>query len=288
MNAQDKANKKFSHLGYALDACTSNTMDVTKEPARHEANYSSSEDKPLEAYCYTIETDAMSGKPPIYGQTCLSFPSLTIEQMNQIEDYALRLVREGQKSEQISAMDHKDFIAQAHKNKWFGVGENEVKSMVETSEEQEIPENRALIAAAKTLEFMSYEYCGGELWKPPIGKAPDYIQDKPEQPEEWDGGKCPDVGTECELSNHGGDWQRCVIRYNGPGLIVVDHDIYTDQHYHRGNITFRPIKSEAQQAEESRRCYIDMFEAKAEQDDRSFLSVDVEYFIDWHLSQGKE
>lgn len=31
------------------------------------------------------------------------------------------------------------------------------------------------VAAVKTLEMSGYTYHGGELWKPPLGKAPDYI-----------------------------------------------------------------------------------------------------------------
>jgi len=34
------------------------------------------------------------------------------------------------------------------------------------------------LASFRTLEKLGYKYNGGEYWKPPLGKAPDYI-DKP-------------------------------------------------------------------------------------------------------------
>lgn len=35
-------------------------------------------------------------------------------------------------------------------------------------------ENEAAQSAVKTLEQLGYTYHGGELWKPPLGKAPDF------------------------------------------------------------------------------------------------------------------
>ena len=49
----------------------------------------------VETYKYSIIEDS-EGKPPIYGQTYLNFPSLTIEQQNALERYALILVDDSQ------------------------------------------------------------------------------------------------------------------------------------------------------------------------------------------------
>ena len=48
-----------------------------------------------------------------------------------------------------------------------------------------------LRAAVKTLEQMGFSHCGGELWKPPLGPKPGFL--------DWTGEGLPPVGTVCEI-----------------------------------------------------------------------------------------
>lgn len=76
---------------YAV-ACECQDVDLTAVLEAEASEQESVEAEPAkETYRYIIENDA-AGKPPIYGQTYLNFPSLTTEQQNQVEDYALSLV----------------------------------------------------------------------------------------------------------------------------------------------------------------------------------------------------
>ena len=72
---------------------------------------------------------------------------------------------------------------------------------------------RNITSAIDTLERLGYEWKGGELWKPPIGKTPDLI--------EYDGWK---VGDECWISNEAGygitDYNRELLGFDTMSTIV--------------------------------------------------------------------
>lgn len=99
-------------------------------------------------------------------------------------------------------------------------------------------------AAVKTLEGMSYTWNGGELWKPPVGEAPDYIKDS----SEW----VPEAGDYCEacwleLPDGGSPSFKCGVykgRFNDELWFGADGD--GDIVRHKRDITFRPIETPEQ------------------------------------------
>ncbi len=60
-------------------------------------------------------------------------------------------------------------------------------------------------AALRTLERMGYTWCGGEEFKPPLGKFPEHIKSKPAPPPPHLDiafiGKCPCPGADLSGDN---------------------------------------------------------------------------------------
>lgn len=73
--------------------------------------------------------------------------------------------------------------------KWLDVYDEEVTQHMDQPEQWHLIAQRERVtsinddrlaqgvAAVKTLEMSGYTYHGGKLWKPPLGKAPDYVND---------------------------------------------------------------------------------------------------------------
>lgn len=55
----------------------------------------------------------------------------------------------------------------------------------------------------------------------------------------------PDIGEECLVSNCGSDFEECTPKYLSSTYAIVEHS-YGEQHYHRNNVKFRPLKTEAE------------------------------------------
>ena len=106
-------------------------------------------------------------------------------------------------------------------------------------------------AAVLTLEKLNYTYHGGQLWKPPIGQKPDWVdEDKAVQARELDGSGAvewadglPPVGTVCEYENYTmGEWRKGeVIAHYKNVIVIADCDSGFEGVYKH---QVRPIKSE--------------------------------------------
>lgn len=72
-----------------------------------------------------------------------------------------------------------------------------------------------------------------------------------DKPQEWVNG-CPPVNIECEIKNGNNDWEWCHVKYIGSELCVVDHEGYSDQHYHLQVVKFRPLKAEPTEADKKK------------------------------------
>lgn len=72
----------------------------------------------------------------------------------------------------------------------------------------------------------------------------DHLVSQHEKQKEWNGLGIPPEGIECEVSNCGGNYEWCRIKYTGESLCVVDHLHTTEQHYHLRSVNFRKIQSE--------------------------------------------
>lgn len=56
-------------------------------------------------------------------------------------------------------------------------------------------------SAIATLKRLGYTWCGGELWKPPIGKKPEWLNDKPVFTQAMaDADELPPIGSECLMN----------------------------------------------------------------------------------------
>ena len=65
----------------------------------------------------------------------------------------------------------------------------------------------------------------------------------------WNGEGLPQVGCECECSWCGDEWQLCEILFTSSQIVVVklkESDI--EDAYNIGDITFRPLRTEAERA----------------------------------------
>lgn len=104
-------------------------------------------------------------------------------------------------------------------------------------------------AAIKTLKSLGYEYKGAEYWKPPIGKAPDYIEPPTFTQAMADAGELPAVGSDIlytaiehqsgKPSIEVGAW------YHGTVVAYSDGFVWTSDNGLRmlRNTTFKPIQT---------------------------------------------
>lgn len=83
--------------------------------------------------------------------------------------------------------------------------------------------------------FDSYEIVTREQYEAALAAS------KPE----WNGDGVPPVGTECEMSNAGDEWHKCVIIAKGEEQIIYQTQGCREFSGHRNNYRFRPIRSEA-------------------------------------------
>ena len=70
----------------------------------------------------------------------------------------------------------------------------------------------------------------------------------PVKQQEWNGEGYPPVGVECEISNCRNPWVRCLVKFIGTDLCVVDHENF-EQHYHLKSVKFRPLETSEQKKE---------------------------------------
>ena len=116
---------------------------------------------------------------------------------------------------------------------------------------------RKNVAAANTLNALGYTYHGGEQWKPPIGKAPEYIHEI-ESKAQW----MPEVGEECEASwllpPDGGspEWVKGTFKGEFDGLCWFG--CFEEVVLSVNAIEFRPIKTPEQKEKEA---FIKWFES---------------------------
>ena len=125
-------------------------------------------------------------------------------------------------------------------------------------------------AAIKTLANLGYTYHGGELWKPPIGKPPEYITESqwlPEVVQDWKDG-WPTVGKECEklwdqdtgvyyrVNVIAQDYNNTIFRWlEGPSKGGLSESFVGVKA--NGMPIFRPIKTPEQLAAEERDFFVD-------------------------------
>lgn len=84
----------------------------------------------------------------------------------------------------------------------------------------------------------------------------------------------PDIGEECLVSNCGSDFEECTPKYLSSTYAIVEHD-YGEQHYHRKNVEFRPLKTEEEKERE--RLAINLFfvmtESEMSSDDAKTIAL---------------
>lgn len=76
----------------------------------------------------------------------------------------------------------------------------------------------------------------------------------------WNGEGLPPVGVDCECSWCGDEWQPCKILFASNQIVVVKlKESGMDDAYNIGDVTFRPIRSEADKKRDDRASAIDGF-----------------------------
>lgn len=80
----------------------------------------------------------------------------------------------------------------------------------------------------------------------------------------WNGEGYPPIGIECEVSNCRNPWVRCLVKFIGTELCVVDHENF-EQHYHLSSVKFRPLETPGQKKErEELEAAYDLYKTKNE------------------------
>lgn len=61
-------------------------------------------------------------------------------------------------------------------------------------------------------------------------------------------GELPPVGTECEISNCGDEWEKVKILFMGKTICIADWSYKQEQHFHLSSVKFRPLRTEREPA----------------------------------------